>query len=56
MYQGVTKRCRLSWLTNSAHVYGPKCCCAHGAQINFRDLTSMVGRLGAEDGDNEIEI
>jgi hypothetical protein len=25
VYQGVTKRCRLSWLTNSAHVYEPKC-------------------------------
>ncbi len=24
-YQGVTKRCRLSWLTNSALVYEPKC-------------------------------
>jgi hypothetical protein len=23
--QGVTKRCRLSLLTNSAHVYEPKC-------------------------------
>ncbi len=23
--QGVTKRCRLSWLTNSARVYEPKC-------------------------------
>ncbi len=23
--QGVTKRCRLSWLTNSALVYEPKC-------------------------------
>jgi hypothetical protein len=24
-YQGVTKRCRLSWMTNSALVYEPKC-------------------------------
>jgi hypothetical protein len=24
-YQGVTKRCRLSWLTNSALIYEPKC-------------------------------
>jgi hypothetical protein len=23
--QGLTKRCRLSWLTNSALVYEPKC-------------------------------
>jgi hypothetical protein len=51
--QGVKKRCRLSWLTNSALVCEPKCggggfavagsqpmstCrCAHGAQINFGD-------------------
>jgi hypothetical protein len=58
--QGVTKRCRLSWLTNSALVYEPKrggrggesceSCgvsaneysCAHGAQINFRDLTPYL--------------
>ncbi len=25
VYQGVTQRCRLSWLTNSAPVYEPKC-------------------------------
>jgi hypothetical protein len=38
---GVTKRCRLSWLTNSALVYEPKCGVSarstageHGAQIN----------------------
>ncbi len=37
--QGVTKRCRLSWLTNSALVNDPKCCIAHEAQINFGDLT-----------------
>jgi hypothetical protein len=53
--QGVTKRCRLSWLTNSALVCEPKrgggggsCvvsangygCTVHtGAQINFGDLT-----------------
>jgi hypothetical protein len=48
--QGVIKRCRLSWLTNSALVYEPKCgrggcgvsaneySCAHGAQIKFGDL------------------
>jgi hypothetical protein len=48
---GVTKRCRLSWLTNSDLVYEPKCggrgeglrglsneySCAHGDQINFGD-------------------
>ncbi len=48
--QGVTKRCRLSWLTNCALVYEPKCgggcggvsakySSAHGAQINFGVLT-----------------
>jgi hypothetical protein len=53
------KRCRLSWLTNSALVYEPKCgggcgisaneySCAHGAQINFRDLTDN-GDLWARD-------
>ncbi len=50
---GVTKRCRLSWLTNSALVFEPKCgrggggcgvsaneySCAHRAQINLGDLT-----------------
>ncbi len=52
---GVTKRCRLSWLTSSALVYEPKgrggggCGvsaneyrCAHGAQINFGDLTPYL--------------
>ncbi len=45
--QGVTKRCRLSRLTNSALVYEPKCrvpanecSCAHGAQKNLGDLTT----------------
>ena len=50
----VTKRCRLSWLTNNALVYEPKCggggfgasadeySCAHGAQINFGDLTPYL--------------
>ncbi len=48
--QGVAQRCRLSWLTNSALVYEPKCgegevagpknkySCAHVAQLNFGDL------------------
>ncbi len=54
---GVTKRCRLSWLVNSALVYEPKCggggasgvrgvsheySCAHGSQINFGDLTPYL--------------
>jgi hypothetical protein len=48
--QGVTKRCRLTWLTNSALVYDPKCggggSCGDtaytGAQINFGDLTPYL--------------
>jgi hypothetical protein len=56
--QGVTERCRLSWLTNSALVYEPKCVergkgggcgvsaneysCAHGAQIKFVDITPYL--------------
>jgi hypothetical protein len=51
--QGVTKRCRLSWLTTSPHVYEPKCggrgeysqlveLRAHGAQMNFGDLTPYL--------------
>ncbi len=53
---GVTNRCRLFWLTNSALVYmspnagGWGFCgvsaneysCAHGAQINFGDLTPYL--------------
>ncbi len=53
---GHKKRCRLSWLTNSALVYETKCgggrvagsqpvstaVCAYGAQINFGDLTSYL--------------
>jgi hypothetical protein len=34
-YQGVTKRCRLSWLTNSALLYNPKC----GGRGELRDLS-----------------
>jgi hypothetical protein len=52
--QGVKERCRLSWLTNSDLVYaqlrGEGGCgvsaseysCAHGAQINFGDLTPYL--------------
>jgi hypothetical protein len=32
--QGVTKRCRLSWLTNSALVYEPKCGGSCGVSAN----------------------
>ncbi len=54
-----TKRCRLSWLTNSALVHEPKCgrgvagsqpyeySCAHEAQINFgKLLTSYLTYVG----------
>jgi hypothetical protein len=55
-HRGVTKRCRLSLMTNSALVYKPKCGveggvagvlakeygCPHGAQINFGDLTPYL--------------
>ncbi len=56
--RGVTKICRLSWLTNSALEYEPKCGgggrvagsqpmstavhSAHGVQINFGDLTPYL--------------
>jgi hypothetical protein len=53
---GNKKRCRLSWLTNSARVYEPKIrweggrggvsaneyTCALGAQIYFGDLTQNL--------------
>ncbi len=56
LQQGVTKRCRLSWLTNSALVREPKCggwgvrlrglsqweSCAHGGQINCEYLTPYL--------------
>jgi hypothetical protein len=50
LIQGVTKRCLLSWLPNgNAGAKGEGGCgvssnehsCAHGAQINFGDLTSI---------------
>jgi hypothetical protein len=59
--QGVTERCRLSWLTNSVLVYEPKSggrgrvagvlaneySCAHGAQIG---LAISDKKYSAEDG------
>ncbi len=54
LHRGLKKRCRLSWLTNSALVYEPKCgggelrglsewvqLCT-GAQINVGDLTPYL--------------
>ncbi len=60
--QGVTKKCRLSWLTNSALVYEPKWgvsaneyrSCAHGAQINFGDLTTFFSLM--RQADNYLEV
>jgi hypothetical protein len=58
--QGITKICRLSWLTNSALVYEPKCgsgggggvagsqpmsTVVQGTQINFRNLTSYLPKV-----------
>jgi hypothetical protein len=47
--QGVTKKCRLSWLTKSTLVYEPKCGGLNqwvqlytGAQINFVDLAPYL--------------
>ncbi len=53
--EGVTKRCRLSWLTNStrigvqiggegesSRVVANEYSYAHGAQINFGDLTPYL--------------
>jgi hypothetical protein len=49
--QGVTKRCRLSWLTNSAQMRGGGVAVSQpmstavqytGAQINFGDLTPYL--------------
>ncbi len=60
--QGVTRRCRLSWLTRAPLVYEPKCggggCGSqpmrtavhitwHGAQINFGDLAPYLTYGGA---------
>jgi hypothetical protein len=61
--QGVTNRCQISWLSNSALLYEPKygevgggggCgvsvneySCAHGAQINYGDLTPYFNLCSA---------
>jgi hypothetical protein len=37
--QGVTKRCRLSWLTNSAHVYEPDAGGGVSCGVSVGDLT-----------------
>ncbi len=41
--QEATKRCRLSWLTSSAlGVSANEYSCAHGAKINFGDITPYL--------------
>jgi hypothetical protein len=39
--QGVTKRCRLSWLTNSALVYRPKCG-GRGGAVESQPMSKAV--------------
>jgi hypothetical protein len=60
--QGFTKRCRLSWVTNSALVYEPKCgggnrvcgvsandySCPHGAYISFGDYVTPYLTYGSD--------
>ncbi len=60
--QGITKRCRLSWLPNSALVYEPKCGergrdlrdlsqwvqLYTGAQINFGDRTPYLAYVASK--------
>ncbi len=40
--QGVTKRCRLSWLTNSALVYEPKCGGGGGGVAGSQPMSTAV--------------
>ncbi len=40
--QGVTKRCRLSWLTNSALLYEPKCGVRGGGVAGSRPISTAV--------------
>ncbi len=42
--QGVTKRCRLSWLTNSALVYEPKCGGRGGGVAGSQPISTAVHR------------
>ncbi len=43
-YQGVTKRCRLSWLTNSALVYEPKSGEGGGGVTGSQPMSTAVHR------------
>jgi hypothetical protein len=40
--QGVTKRCRLSWLTNSALVYELKCVGGRGVVAGTQPMSTAV--------------
>jgi len=40
--QGVTKRCRLSWLTISALVYEPKCGGGRGGVVESQLMSTAV--------------
>ncbi len=42
--QGVTKRCRLSWLTNNALVYEPKCGGRGGVQLYIHRSPNKLWR------------
>ncbi len=66
--QGVTKRCRLSWMTNSDLVYEPECggevsaneySCTYGAQINFGARNSIFNTYDSRwqmNGDNVCTV
>ncbi len=67
--QGDTKRCRLSWLINSALVHEPKCegkgglrgltneySSAHGAQINFGDVTPYLTYVATEQSGGDAKV
>jgi hypothetical protein len=45
--QGVTKKCRLSWMTNSALVYEPKCggkgCGGKGCRVSANEYSCAHG-------------
>ncbi len=43
-HQWVTKRCRISWLTNSAHVYEPKCGGRGGGVAGPQPMSTAVHR------------
>jgi hypothetical protein len=46
--QGITKRCRLSWLTNSALVYEPKCGGMGGGGVAGSQPLSTVVHMEAK--------